>query len=108
MATEQVTVQLSQHVNEIAQDSPCARVYRQGAIPGWGTYCRDSCHRRRNRLETCLKNQRNVNRKHLSLTEMEKKRYIVRDFSKSTRTYEYCCSSMEEQQKNLTTPRLES
>ena len=64
MATEQVTVQLSQHVNEIAQDSPCARVYRQGAIPGWGTYCRDSCHRRRNPLETCLKNQRNVEKKH--------------------------------------------
>ena len=52
------------NVKEIAQDSTCARVYRHGryfrVVDLWIL-----CRRRRNRLETCLKKQRNVDKKTL-------------------------------------------
>ena len=84
----------SVNVDEFAEDSPCARVYRQvrysrvvdfrfisKVFQGGGLFY--SCDRRRNRLEMCLKKRRNVTKKHCSsVVELliEKKRYIVRDF----------------------------
>ena len=59
----------------------------------------DLCRRRRNRLETCLKNKEMREKNTVfdsSAVELEKKRCIVREFPKTTRTYEYR-SSTEEQ-----------
>ena len=61
------------------------KVLQGGALFDW-------CRRRRTRLATCLKESRNVDKKILCVLprRARKKRYIVRDFSKNTRTYENC------------------
>ena len=61
-----------------------------------GGRLRDSCHRSRNRLETCLKKQRKVDKNTCVVELHHKKSCIVRtciDFSKNIRTH---CSSMEQ------------
>ena len=61
----------------------------------------DLCRRRRNRLETCLKKQRNVDKKTMcfSAVELEKSLHRTR-FFENTRTYEYY-SSMAELKKKI-------
>ena len=86
MSTAKVAVV---NINGISYDSPWARVF-----PGDGL--KDSCHRRRNRLETCLKNRRNVDKNTvfylIQCCRARKKHYFVRFFSKNTCTYLYCWS----------------
>lgn len=86
------------NVDEIAEDSPCARVYRPytGREGGYSRVvdffiC---VTRRRNRLETCLNKQRNNKEGHgheqqrcISIISMLAREKTLPDTSKSTRTY---------------------
>ena len=77
----------------------CSCIQTGNVFQGGGL--KDVCHRRRNRLKTCPKKHRNVDEKKsvfFSAVGLEKKRYVVRDSAKDTRTYEYR-SSMKEQEK---------
>ena len=88
------------NVNEIAEDSPCARVYRQGRysrVVDLGIHVADAAIG----LRRASKNKETWTKSTVfSCCTARKTSHRIQILSTNTRTYEYC-SSMEEQQKKV-------